>query len=236
MKEIHGKLIEKIKRTESICSFRFDFEEKIDFVAGQFLQVIFDEEDKNNRDLNKYLSFSSSPAKHYIEVTKRLSQSQFSEKLRSLNPGDKVLFKAPLGNCVFKEEYEKIAFLIGGIGITPVISMCEYVVDKDLNTDIVIVYSNRTEDDIAFKAELDNWQAQYKNIKVIYTVTDCQPKDATCISGKIDKDLLSCKVCDWQNRICFIFGPPKMVEAIKETAIEAGVSPENIKTESFVGY
>ena len=99
MKTVRGKLVERIKRTPSIESFRFLLEEKVDFIPGQFLQVIFDENDLNNRELNKYLSFSSSPAKGYIEVTKRLSQSQFSEKLRGLQYGTKVLFKAPMGKC-----------------------------------------------------------------------------------------------------------------------------------------
>ena len=82
--------------------------------------------------MNKYLSFSSSPTNDYIEVTKRLSDSVFSQKLKALKPSDEVLLKGPSGNCVLKEEYKKIGFLIGGIGITPVISMIEYIVDKKL--------------------------------------------------------------------------------------------------------
>jgi len=33
-----------------------------------------------------------------------------------------------------------------------------------------------------------------------------------------------------------IFGPPKMVEAMKNICLELGISPEDIKTESFIGY
>jgi len=38
---------------------------------------MFDEKDPNNKELNKYLSFSCSPAKDYIEVTKGLARANF---------------------------------------------------------------------------------------------------------------------------------------------------------------
>ncbi|MBU0503613.1 MAG: FAD-dependent oxidoreductase [Candidatus Omnitrophota bacterium] len=236
MEEVRAKLIQRIKRTSSVESFRFLPEKKIDFIAGQFLQVIFDENNRNNKELNKYLSFSSSPGHDYFEVTKRISESAFSAKLESLKTGDDFLFKASMGACVFKDEYKKIAFLIGGIGITPVISIIEYITGNKINTDVMLFYSNRNEEDIAFKTELDKWRENNLNIKVFYTVTDCQPVNKECIFGRIDKDLLLNKIPDIKERLFFIFGPPKMVEAMENICVEVSSIKENIKTESFIGY
>lgn len=236
MKRITGKLIEGIKRTNAVESFRFALTERINFIPGQFLKVLFDEADPNNKELNKYLSFSSSPAKDYLEVTKKLSHSTFSNKLASLSVGDEVGFTGPLGNCVLKEEHKKICFLIGGIGITPVISILEYIVDKKLPVDVTLFYSNKTEEDIAFRKELDYWHATNNNIEVFYTITECQPKESHCIGGRINKDLILQKVDDVRKRIFFIFGPPRMTEAMKALCIEMGCKKENIKAESFIGY
>lgn len=211
MEEIRARLLEVIERTSTIKSFRLAPEKRIDFIPGQFLQVIFDEANKGNKELNKYLSFSASPTKEYIEVTKRLSDSLFSQKLKNLKINSEVLLKAPFGQCIFKDDYKKIGFLIGGIGVTPVISIIEYINDKKLNTDVALFYSNKTEDDIAFKQELDYWRSINKNIKVYYTVTESAPKDKTYISGHIDKKLLGEKMPDLGERIVFIFGPPRMV-------------------------
>ena len=63
MKEVRMQLIQTLKRTQSVQSFCFIPEETIDFLPGQFLQIIFDEADKNNLTLNKYLSFSCAPGK-----------------------------------------------------------------------------------------------------------------------------------------------------------------------------
>ena len=88
IREAAGVLRERVARTPSVESFRFDLPEKLHFSPGQFGQVIFDPGERKNRDLNKYLSFSSAPERDYVEVTKRLSDSEFSRRLRSLRPGD----------------------------------------------------------------------------------------------------------------------------------------------------
>ena len=235
-KTYSAKLMQRIKRTPQVESFRFLPEEKINFIPGQFLRLIFDEKNFANKELNKYLSFSCSPQNNYIEVTKRLSTSSFSEKLNSLKLEDRVLIEAAFGNCIFKEEYKKIAFLIGGIGITPVISITEYITAKGLDTHILLFYSNRTEEEIAFKKEFDTWSDINKNLKIFYTVTESQPKASNCIFGRIDKPLLLEKIKHPDERIFFIFGPPKMVEVMAQLSKDIGAKLENVKTESFLGY
>lgn len=236
MKEIKLSFIEKIKRTANVMSFRFQPSEKIDFIPGQFLQLIFDEKNKQNKDLNKYLSFSCSPQKPYIEVTKRLSESEFSNRLIGLNKGDEILVQAPLGNVFFREEMKNIVFLIGGIGITPVISILEYICEARLDTDVFVFYSNRTEEDIAFREELNALCGINENIKLIYTITDCAPKDDACVFGFIDKNLIEAKALDLTNRTIFIYGPPGMVTAMKGLCFDLGCEKGNVQIESFIGY
>ncbi len=236
MKIVKGRLIEKINRTSAIRSSRFILDEKLDFAPGQFSKVIFDEKDANNRELNKYLSFSSSPLREYIEVTKRLSNSAFSQRLINLELDDEVIFNAPIGNCIFTDEYKKIGFLIGGIGITPVISILEYISARKLSTDVLLYYSNRTEKDIAFKKELDYFSSRSDNVKIVYTITDSEPEDTRCIHGTITKDLLLKDKIDIKDRLMYMFGPPKMVEAMNRLCVELGCDKDNILAENFIGY
>lgn len=236
MKLYKAKLQQRIQKTPTVKSYRFIPEGKLDFIPGQFLKLIFDENNPNNPELNKYLSFSSSPTKEYIEVTKRISDSKFSHRLKSLKLNEQVLLQAPLGNSVFKDEYKKIGFLIGGIGITPVISIIEYIINQKLNTDIMLFYSNRIEEEIAFKPELDLWQSNNYNIKVFYILTDCPPKDFNCLFGRIDKELVLRNVVDLKERIFFIFGPPQMVDSMSNICLSLDCGKEKIITEKFIGY
>lgn len=236
MNTYKAKLIQMIKRTPTIESFRFLPSEKINFLPGQFLKIIFDETNPKNQLMNKYLSFSSSPVNDYFEVTKRLNGSVFSESLKNLKIGGQILIEAPLGSCFLEAEDKKIVFLTGGIGITPVISILEDVNYKKLDNNIMLFYSNNTEEEIAFKKELDYWKSRNVNLNIFYTITECVPKDENCIFGRIDKELLLDKVKDVNERTFFIFGPPKMVSAMSNLCVELGCDKKSIKTESFVGY
>lgn len=236
MSIITGKLIQRICRTPTIESFRFALAGTVSFVPGQFLQVLFDTENKANRAMNKYLSFSCSPLQPYIEVTKRISGSVFSQRLVALTVGDDVTFDMPMGKCIFKDEYKKIGFLVGGIGITPAISIIEYIMQKRLSTQVSVLYSNRTEDEIAFRMELTQWHGLNENIKIFTTVTECMPSGQCCFYGCIDKQLVLKVIPDLKDRIVFVFGPPVMVSAMRNIAREVGCPEENIKSENFVGY
>ena len=236
MEEIYASFIESVDRSVSSKSFRFEKPDGFSFLPGQFLQVIFDEEDRKNKDLNKYLSFSNAPHENYLEVTKRISDSDFSSRLCFLKKGDKVLLKAPMGNCVYNSEMTRIAFLIGGIGITPVVSIIDHIVHNQINTDIVLIYSNRTEDDVPFKEKFDKYSVGHNNFKVLYTVTSCQPQDEKCFSGFITKELLDHHITDFNERIIFIFGVPSMVASMREICGGCSCSKDKIKFENFMGY
>ncbi len=236
IKDYESKLISRIKRSASVESFRFEEKERIDFRPGQFLQLVFDPQERSNKNLNKYLSFSCSPTKDYIEVTKKISQSEFSERLRQLKPGDSVIVKASMGRCVLDENAQKVGFIIGGIGITPVISMLEYIVEKNLTVDVKLLYSNWRKEEIAFFEELEDWKNKQSNIEVVHTLVECPDEDGICFSGKIDKVFIKNQMSDFCDRVIYLFGPPAMVKAMQDNCQAIGCKDQQIKTESFLGY
>lgn len=238
IKEFRVEFIEKIERTKSVCSFRFKPQEVevTDFVPGQFAQVIFDENNKTNRNLNKYLSFSCRPHLDYIEFTKRISASDFSKTLLSLKKGDSVLLKSPMGHCTLEKPEGKYAFLIGGIGITPVISMLENIDFNKLSADIIFLYSNTSDEDIPFYKELEGWAQAPLKIKIVHKVVVCASKNERYCIGTITKDFVLQEIPDHKERTFYVFGPPKMVDAMKSICQELGCLPERIKAEEFIGY
>ncbi|MDP8253241.1 MAG: FAD-dependent oxidoreductase [Candidatus Kaelpia aquatica] len=227
---------ESIKRTPTVESFRFKSESPVNFLPGQFAQIIFDKEDKNNYELNKYLSFSSAPGKEYVEFTKRLSGSTFSGKLKDLKKGDIIIIDGPMGRCVLKDEFKRIGFLIGGIGVTPVISIIEYAMDKKLDTDICLIYANKSEAEIAYRQELDKWSGKNPSLDIKYFVQACDVKSAACYQGAIDLGAISEHMSDYRDRVLFAFGPPAMVNAMIELCSELGCDKDKLWVENFIGY
>ena len=113
--------------------------------------------------------------------------------------------------------------------------MIKYSVDRRLNSDIILLYSNRLEDDIAFKEELENLQVENPNIKVIETVTKPGP-DWKGISGRINAEMVKKFIPDFLERTFYTSGPQKMVDAMVSLLKELEVPEEQIKQEYFPGY
>lgn len=229
--EVEGKIKEVIVRTYNVKSLRVDVGKVIDFKAGQYLIVTL------NNGLKKPLSISNSPTETgYIEFTKKLTDSEFSKALNELKPGDTLKLKYPLGSFTFEGQYKKIAFLSGGIGITPIRGIVKYVADKKLGTDIVLIYGNRTRADVVFKEDFDIIQNEYPKLKVIHVFSQ-EDTQGKCRSGHISCQLVKEEIPDYNERWFYLCGPPAMVEGMERIlSSELGLPKEKIIKENFAGY
>jgi len=224
---------EIIPRTYNVTSFRFPRPAALNYKPGQFQFVTIKADGK---ELSKPFSISSSPTeKTHIEFTKKLSDSEFSTALKALKVGDWARIDAPYGKFTFEGEHEKIGLLGGGIGITPLMSICRYCTDKRLNTKIVLLYGNRSENDIAFRRELETMQEQNKNLKVVFTINEPSSawKGAT---GIIDAKLVKKEIPDYKETVFYTCGPPAMVEAMEKLIENLGLPKTQLNREYFAGY
>ncbi len=233
MREVEAKIKEIIQRTYNVKSFRLDVKSKgPDFKAGQFLEVTL----KDKPGLKRYLSISSSPTeKCHLEFTKKITESEFSQALNNLKAGDAVIVKYPFGNFTLRGA-PKIAFLSGGIGITPIRSISKYVVDKNLGTDIILLYANRSIRDIAFREDFDFMQKEYPKLRVVHVL--CEPAVGfKCTPGLINARVIKNEIPDYSERKFYLCGPPGMVEAMQGILTkELKVPDTDIITENFQGY
>ncbi|MDP2940682.1 MAG: FAD-binding oxidoreductase [Candidatus Omnitrophota bacterium] len=232
--EFELKVREIIYRTYNVKSFRMEVGASSGaYRAGQFLLAQI----KSRPELKRYLSFSSSPTEAgYIEFTKKVTESEFSQALGRLKPGDSLLIQYPFGKFTLEDNFTKVAFLSGGIGITPIRSICKYAVDKNFGTDIVLVYANRSIEDIVFKEDFDQMQKTYSGLKVAHVLCESAP-GFRCSIGRISAGVIKQEVPDYPERKFFLCGPPGMVEAMRQILSgELAVAGANIITENFQGY
>ncbi len=203
---------EIITRTHDVKSFRFFKPSSFDYIAGQFMFVTIG---SGNGELKKNFALSSSPTeKDFIEFTKKLTASEFSNALRSLEIGEKVAIDAPYGRFYLKDETE-VGMLSGGIGITPLRSICRYCTDKQTGTKITLLYGNVTEKDIVFRDDFREMQKQNKNLKVVYTLEE-PPLDWDSFSGRINEKMITKEIPDYTKTTFFICGPPAMIKVMEQ--------------------
>ena len=237
MIKFETEVLNIVQRTHNVKSFRFRIKEDVDFKPGQFFFVTIE---VDGAEKTKHFSFSNSPTeKGYVEFTKRITGSEYSKALERLNIGDWARLRMPYGSFTFVGEYEKIAFLSGGIGITPLRSICKFVTDTRLPTDMVLIYGNNTEEDIIFREDLDSMAAANKNLRIVHTLTspDMNKRTWQGRTGYIDTEMIKEEIPDFEERVFYVCGPPKMVESLVDIlGIKLGIQENRIRIENFVGY
>jgi len=222
-----------IPRTPNVSSFRFPKPPELDYKAGQFLFVTIKQ---GGKELTKHFSFSSSPTeKTHIEFTKKFTDSEFSAALKTLKPGDWARIDAPYGKFTFEGEHPKIGMLAGGIGITPLVSICKYCTDKRLSTKITLLYGCRTETDIAFRKNLETMQQQNNNLKIIFTLNEAS-SDWKGAVGVINTDMVKREIPEYKETVFYTCGPPPMVEVMEKLIESLGLPKTQLKREYFSGY
>lgn len=236
MWEFDTEVSEIIQRTPSVKSFRFPIRTKnVRYRSGQFFYITIKSNDKK---LDHHFSFSSSPTeKGYIEFTKRITSSEFSQTLDKMKPGAWAHLQGPEGGFTLPRKYTQLAFLCGGIGITPMRSMLRYIVDKQLDYSVVLLYGNSIPEEIVFRQELDTISAAHKGVRIEHVMSGPNiPADWKGMTGLINKDLIAKSIPDYTGRLFYVSGPPRMVLALEEQLSNLNLPDGQIKKDSFTGY
>jgi len=220
-----------VQRTENILSIRFAKPNGFDYLAGQYMFITLEVGDA---ELTKHLTISSSPTENFLEITKRLTGHPFANALLSLEPGDIIRIRGPYGKFVLG-DYKKIGMLSGGIGITPLRSMIKYSTDKALSTRIILIYSNKNENDIAFNDEFQAIQRYNPNLKVINTITEPN-RYWNGSEGRINSEMIRKYLPDYKDRVFYISGPEKMVNAMQILLNDLEIPESQIRKEYFSGF
>ena len=135
------------------------------FQAGQYINVFV--ETDGIRTSRPY-SIASSPAQTgYYEIMVRRVEDGFVSNylLDELKPGDRLSSSSPSGNFHYNPLFhgDKLAFIAGGSGITPFMSMIRELADKNLSRRLHLFYGSRVEDDVIYRKEIDRISSVHRN-------------------------------------------------------------------------
>lgn len=198
--------------------------EDLDWQPGQYGVFTLPGHEIEGKDFRPF-SFASSPEEGHILIGTRSigEMSNFKKTFFSLDKGDTVQVKGPLGQFVVEEDSSALVFIALGIGITPVRSIL-----KGMEANSVlkahIVYSS--EGYFMFQSEIDEIVKQEDLLSIVY------PK-----SVEETKEEISKAIKDYGNdAYYYISGPPKAIKSVKNQLMDQGIAKEKIKNDPFTGY
>ena len=97
------KLDHKLKISSQVVAFYFKSVNKIDFIAGQYLQLTIPHA-SDDRGTTRFFSIASSPNEQYILLTIKKGESSFKKTLFALEQGDEIEAFGPMGKFIIEDQ------------------------------------------------------------------------------------------------------------------------------------
>jgi ferredoxin-NADP reductase len=233
-------LKEKLKTASGAYDFVFVPDQSISFQPGQYMEWTLGHDHPDSHGNRRYFTIASSPTEKEIRMGVKFypEPSSFKKTLLEMSKGSTIIASQLSGEFVLpKDKEQKLVFIAGGIGITPFRSMIKYLLDQKEKRDIIIIYSNGTVEEVAYKNIFDQAQEKLK-IKTVYALTKEKemPQGWHGYPGRVTRQLIEQEVPDYMERKFYISGPHAMVTAFENTLREMGIPHQQLKTDFFPGF
>lgn len=228
---VPAKVLAVLDETPEIRTFRIERPEGFDFRPGQFLMVRVA---AGGRDEVRCYSISSAPeAPGYLEISVRRQGTASAALHETVRAGGDLAIRGPGGSFVYPEEKgTPLVLHAGGVGITPMISMLRHAAAADPLRPVTLVYTVRTEADIAFRDELAQLARRAPGVRVLVSLSRGEPAPGF-LSGRMDAERVARTVADVAKAIHLICGPGPMIASLREGLSRLGVPPERVRFEAF---
>ncbi|MFD2191658.1 2Fe-2S iron-sulfur cluster-binding protein [Pistricoccus aurantiacus] len=214
------RCVKVIQETADVKTFCFMAEQPVMFFfkPGQFVTL---ELEIGGQAVMRSYTISSSPSVPYsfsISV-KRLPGGWVSNWLHdNIKAGSELPVHGPVGDFnIIDHAADKLLFLSGGVGITPLMSMTRWLFDTNANVDLEFVHSARAPRDVVFHRELVHIFSRIPEFK-LHVV--CENKDDigetwAGYRGFLTQPMLELMAPDYLEREIFCCGPAPYMNAVK---------------------
>ncbi|AAF08556.1 Nitrate reductase [NADH] 1 [Arabidopsis thaliana] len=243
--KIPVRLIEKTSISHDVRKFRFALpseDQQLGLPVGKHVFVCANINDK--LCLRAYTPTSAIDAVGHIDLVVKVyfkdvhprfpNGGLMSQHLDSLPIGSMIDIKGPLGHIEYKGKgnflvsgkpkfAKKLAMLAGGTGITPIYQIIQSILsDPEDETEMYVVYANRTEDDILVREELEGWASKHKERLKIWYVVEIAKEGWSYSTGFITEAVLREHIPEGLEgeSLALACGPPPMIQFALQPNLE----------------
>jgi ferredoxin-NADP reductase len=222
-----------------VIDFAFTPSRPLAFAPGQYIECTLVHPRPDARGNRRFFTIASSPTEAEVHLGVRFYEqgSTFKRALLAVKARTRMVGMRVGGDFTLPDEpSRKLAFIAGGIGITPYRSMLKYLIDTQQPRDISLLYAQRTVDDFVYREIVSEAQKKL-GLQVALTLTDpaAAPGNWSGYTGRIDEAMIRHAMPDFAERRFYISGPPDLVHATERALRRLGVGPRQIKKDFFPG-
>jgi predicted ferric reductase len=204
------------------------------YLPGQFQFITLHRGSGLPREEHPF-SITSSPTQGETVSSSIKESGDFTARIGKTRLGNLASIEAPFGRFSYllhPEDYD-IVFIAGGIGITPIMSMLRHMRDTRYEYDVILLYANRSERDIAFRGELAKMEISgIPELRVIHILE--QPGSGwKGEKGLLTREKIQRHVGGLETRAFYVCGPPPMLRAVIGALRTMEVPENRIRAEVF---
>ena len=223
MEEHIVKILNIDKVTHNVKRLQIEKPEGYSFNPGQATEVSINTLALRNE--KRPFTFTCLNSESYLEFTIKIypEHKGITNELSKLKPGSELIIRDVWGDIAFKGEG---VFIAGGAGITPFISIFRDLKSKDKIGGNMLVYANKTKNDIILESELK----QMLGDSFLNILSD--EKSKVYFHGFITEEFLKTNIpVHYKNY--YMCGPPLMMEAVLKQLSNLGVGDKFITMEKM---
>jgi ferredoxin-NADP reductase len=237
-------LVRETSTTTSVYLVPQDGLDLPEFKPGQFLTLKFELPNQVTPQIRCYsLSDRSCSAPHYRITVKDthgapLAQGGVSHYVNwQWGVGDSIDVQAPRGDFFLNpEKTEPVVLLAGGVGITPLMSMIETVLERGDRRDLLLFYGLKHGGEHVFKERLSELARTYSNFNVLNCYSSPQSDDVEGrdfhFAGRVSVDLIK-RALPGPNYHFYMCGPGPFMNDLFAQLVQWGVPEDHIHFEAF---
>jgi ferredoxin-NADP reductase len=216
-----------IKReTPHVKSFRLGLPMWMEHLPGQHYEVRLTAPD--GYSAQRSYSIASSPAQTgEIELTiDRLEDGEVSPYFHDVvEVGDQVEARGPFTSYFVWRGESPVLLVGGGSGVVPLMSMLRHRRLVAPASQMRLLYSTRTGDDVIYADELGE--------ETVLTFTRAAPEGWRGHRGRITEALVAEQATSFTDGIAFVCGSDGFVEAASDLLLKVGYPAGGVRTERF---
>ncbi len=203
------------------------------FLPGQWIDCFIDTDGRT--EVAGY-SMTSSPTEEgwFSIAVKLVGDNAVTDYLHDCaKVGDTLIVKGGSGDFHYTgDSTHPLALIAGGIGITPIASIIRFIDRSGLQVPTTLIYSASAPSELLFREEFEAIAARNPNLNTYFTVTRAHSEPWDGHKGRIDTTILSAAGVD-ANHLCYICGPPEMIQSMLSTLKQIGVPEERLRYEQW---
>ena len=159
----------------------------------------------------------------------------FTRHVGRVEPGGRACVSPAFGrfSYVLHPDEGSLVLIAAGIGITPLMSMVRHMRSTGADRDVLLLYGNRTEEDIVFRQELAEIEAGgVPRLRVIHILSR-PPESWWGEMGRVDREKIERLCGDIAGKAFYVCGPPSMMRDTLRALRSLGVARSRLHYEYF---